>query len=269
MKRFILFTCLAFITPTMTKAQEMPVGKSDAPLEITADESLEWHRAEKVFIAKKNAVATQGEANIAAQTLTAHYREDVKGNMEIAKVTADQQVTITSNETIAYGQKAVYDLDTGLATMTGDNLKMVGPDQTVTAQDRFEYWMNEGRLSAIGRAKVTRLEDTVEADKVSATFMENTAGERVLDSMEATGNVVITTPTEVITGAYGIYRAKTNIAELTGGVQIKRGPNILEGEKAQVDLNTNVSKMYGSAQSGGRVRGVFYPGSEEKPKASN
>ncbi|GJL85591.1 MAG: hypothetical protein DHS20C02_13660 [Micavibrio sp.] len=267
MKHFILFIFLIFSAPAL--AQEMSIGKSDEPLEITADESLEWHRTEKVFIAKKNAVATQGEANIAAQKLTAHYREDAKGDMEIAKLTADDQVTIKSNETTAHGQKAVYDLDSGLATMTGDNLKMVGPDQTVTAQDRFEYWINDGRLSAIGRAKVTRLEDTVEANKVSATFKESAAGERVLDSMEAIGNVVITTPTEVITGAYGIYHAETNIAELSGGVQIKRGLNILEGEKAQVNLNTNISKMFGSAQNGGRVRGVFYPGSEEKPAVSN
>ncbi len=267
MNRFIFFIFLVFATPVF--AQDVPVGKSDEPLEITADESLEWHRTEKLFIAKKNAVATQGETNIAAQTLTAHYREDAKGDMEISKLTADDAVTITSNETTAHGQKAVYDLDSGLATMTGDNLKMVGPDQTVTAQDRFEYWINDNRLNAIGRAKVTRLEDTVEADKVSATFKESAEGERVLDAMEATGNVVITTPTEVVTGSHGIYHAETNIAELSGGVQIKRGPNILEGEKAQVNLNTNVSKMYGSAQTGGRVRGVFYPGSEEKPEVSN
>ena len=263
MKYFILFVFLICISPAL--AQDLPGGKSDAPLEITADDSLEWHRTEKTFIAKKNALAKQGETNIAAQTLTAHYREDAKGKIEIVKLTAEDQVIITSNDTTAYGKKAVYDLDSGLATMTGNNLKMTGPDQTVTAQDRFEYWINDSRLSAIGRAKVTRLEDTIEADTVSAIFTEDESGARVLHSMEAIGNVVITTPTEIITGSHGIYHSKTNIAELSGGVQIKRGPNILEGAKAQVNLNTNVSKMYGSAQNGGRVRGIFYPGSEEKP----
>lgn len=249
-----------------THAQENLGTKSDAPLEITADESLEWHRNEKVFIAKKNAVAHQGDTDIGAQLLTAYYREPAKGNVEVSKVTADTDVTVKSGQTVAYGQKAEYDIDSGLAVMTGDNLKMTGPDQTVTAQERFEYWVEEGRLSAIGRAKVTRLEDTVEADEVSAIFKQNEKGQRVLDSLEANGNVVITTPTEVVTGANGVYRADTNIAELTGGVTIKRGPNVLEGEKAEVNLTTNISKMYGNGESSGRVRGVFYPGSEKKPE---
>ncbi len=265
MKKFLLFAALILSTPITSHAQETLGTKSDAPLEITADESLEWHRNEKVFIAKKNAVAKQGDTDIGAQLLTAYYREPAKGNVEVSKVTADTDVTVKSGQTVAYGQKAEYDLDSGLAVMTGDNLKMTGPDQTVTAQDRFEYWVTEGRLSAIGRAKVTRLEDTVEADKVSAIFKQNEKGERVLDSLEANGNVVITTPTETVTGANGIYRADTNIAELSGGVTIKRGPNILEGEKAEVNLSTNISKMYSNGGSSGRVRGVFYPGSEKKP----
>ncbi len=265
----VFFFFMIFMIPSQIRAQENLGTKSDAPLEITADESLEWHRNEKVFIAKKNAVARQGDTDIGAQLLTAYYREPAKGNVEVSKVTADTDVTVKSGQTVAHGQKAEYDIDSGLAVMTGNNLKMTGPDQTVTAQDRFEYWVTEGRLSAIGRAKVTRMEDTVEADKVSAIFKQNEKGERVLDSLEATGNVVITTPTEVVTGANGIYRASTNMAELTGGVTIKRGPNVLEGEKAEVNLTTNISKMYGNGGSSGRVRGVFYPGSEKKPEISN
>ncbi len=264
--RFIFLMILFFLFPVTGQAQGIPNANGDEPLEITADESLEWHRDKKIFIATKNAKARQGSANIAADVLTAHYREDEGGDIEIWQITADDQVVLQSEETTAYGQKAIYDLDRGLATMTGNNLKLVSPDQTVTAKERFEYWMNDGRLTATGRARVTRLEDTLDADKVSATFTENAAGERVLHSLEAVGNVVITTATETVTGNYGIYRADTNVAELTGGVKITRGPNVLEGEKAQVDLNTNVSKMFGDPSGDGRVRGVFYPGSEEKPE---
>jgi lipopolysaccharide export system protein LptA len=113
---------------------------------------------------------------------------------------------------------------------------------------------------------------------------ENAQGKRVLDNLEAFGNVVIVTPTERITGAYGIYRAGSNKAELKGGVKITRGPNVLEGERAEVDMTTNISKIFGAPTSeqapakvggaltgspnvqtgGGRVRGVFYPNSETK-----
>ena len=104
------------------------------------------------------------------------------------------------------------------------------------------------------------------ADKVDAVFvMDQTEGKRKLDHADADGHVVITTPTDVLTGDHGTYTAGTSLAVITGHVKITRGPNVLEGERAEVDLATNVSRMIGapdSAQTGtGRVRGVFYPGS--------
>jgi lipopolysaccharide export system protein LptA len=217
-------------------------------------------------VAKEKALAKQGDVSLSAETITADYREAAGSDMEIWRITAAENVQIRSKDNTAYGQRAVYNIDSGMATMTGNNLRLVSPDQTVTARKRFEYQVTDGRLTAIGRAKVVRLEDTLEADKILATFTENAQGQRLLHSLEADGNVVITTPSEILSGNYGIYRAKTNIAELTGSVSIRRGPNILEGEKAQVDLNTNVSRMFGSPGGSGRVRGVFYPGSEKKPE---
>ena len=249
--------------------------KSKAPIEITADDTLEWYRDDKLFIARKNAKAKQGDTAINAQTLTAKYREAKGSDMEIYHITADQQVVLTSKDSKAFGDNAVYDIDNGLAVMTGQNLRMTSPDQTVTANDKFEYWVNDGRLNAVGNAKLVRPKpdgsgtDTLEGDKISAILKDNDKGERVLHSMEAIGNVVITTPTEVVTGAYGIYQADTNKATITGDVKIRRGPNILEGDKAEVDMNTNTSRMFGSEKTGGQVRGVFYPGSDKNPAEGN
>ena len=53
------------------------------------------------------------------------------------------------------------------------------------------------------------------------------------------------------------YNAATNIAELIGQAKVTQGPNILEGDKAEMDLNTHVSKMV-SAQGSKRVKGVFF-----------
>lgn len=251
-------------------------GASKDPLEITADGSLEWLRETKTFIARKNAMAAQGPSNVKAETLIAEYREPEEGGgMQIWRVSAKTGVILHSNDSDAYGDDAVYDIDQGLATMTGDNLKLVTPDQTVTAKDKFEYWINDGRMNAIGDAVVVRPKpqggvDTLKADKVSAVFQDNAQGQRELYSLEAIGNVVIITPTETITGAYGIYKADTNKAELTGGVKLIRGPNTLEGTRAEVDMNTNTSRIFGADGGGkagtGRVKGVFYPGSDKKPQ---
>ena len=267
---FLLF--LIFIAaPLAVSAQEELVSNSDAPLEITADGSLEWKRKARQFIAQKNALAQQGDVSVAAQTLIADYRDSDTSSMEIWQVTADNDVVIRSKDSAAFGQNAVYNLDSGLAVMTGENLRMTSPDQTVTASESFEYQVEAGRLTATGNARVQRYRDgnknvydTLVADTVSAVLKDNAQGKRVLDTLEATGNVVITTASETVTGAYGIYKADTNTAELTGGVTIKRGPNTLKGQRATVNLNTETSQLFGGSGPTGRVRGVFYPGSEKK-----
>ena len=267
--QFFAIFVIMLVLECLSQAQaqtDMNASRSE-PIEITADESLEWKRNEKIFVAHKNAVAKQGAVSVSAETLTANYREAKGSDMEIWRVTADIDVTIRSRDSTAYGDHAIYNIDEGLAVMKGDALRMVSTDQTVTAKNSFEYWVVDGRINAIGSAKVVRPKpdgghDSVEADKISAILKENAKGERVLYSLEAIGNVIITSPNEVVTGAYGIYKADTNIAQLTGGVIIKRGPNILQGEKATVDLNTNTSRMFSSKTSDERVRGVFYPGSE-------
>lgn len=264
-----VFLFLLMLLPATAVAQtNLPASKD--PLEITADGSLEWLRGQQKFVARKNALAVQGGASVASQTLTANYIEGRSGTIEIKKLRAETNVVLKSEGSTAYGELATYDLDRGLAVMTGNNLRMVSPDQTVTARDRFEYWVTDGRLNAIGDAVVIRPnleggQDKLTADSVSAVFTEDANGERVLQTLEARDNVVITTQEEIVTGAYGIYRASTNQAELTGGVTITRGPNVLKGNRAVVDLNTNTSKIFGTQGRTGRVRGTFFPGSGDGP----
>ena len=72
---------------------------------------------------------------------------------------------------------------------------------------------------------------------------------------------MITTQQERVKGAYGLYDARMNTVDLTGGVVITRGQNILQGDRAKVDLNTQVSQLFGgsSGDTSGRVTGTFYP----------
>ena len=235
------------------------------PLEITADDSLAWHRTDRYFRARKNVRAVQGDTALHADTLTAHYRDGEGGGMEMHTVQADGHVRIIAAQGKAYGDKAVYDIDKGYAVMTGQDLRLVSDGQSVTARDKFQYWVREGKLEAIGRAVAVRAGDKLEADRMTAVFAEDKNGKRALKTLEARGHVVITTPTEILTGDRGVYQADTHMAQLTGNVKITRGPNILEGKRAEVNLETNVSKISGGTpENAGRVRGVFYPGSEEK-----
>lgn len=263
-----MLTCLALLAqPQFGLTQENPGGELPSvpggeKLVITADDALEWHRGDNYFLARGNAEAVQGEMRMEAQSLKALYIDGQDRNFDLKEIIASESVVVRTPEAAAYGEKAEYDIAGGVAVMTGQNLRMVSEDYVVTARDVFEYHVAEGKLFARGNAKATSEDNVLNADILSATFEERD-GERTLQTIEAEDNIVITTPTETVYGDKGIYQSKTNTADLYGNVRIERGPNVLEGARAQVNLTTNVSRILGGGEDGTgenrRVRGTFYP----------
>lgn len=260
--KLIALTLLALLPALHAGAQT--TGAS--PLEISADNTLEWQRLEQTFTANGNAIAKQDNVSIRAEKLTAAYDENKESgeDFDIHTMTATDAVTITSDDNKVYGDKAVYDLKKSIAIVTGSNLRLVTPEQKITARDQFEYHVDAGKLIAKGNAKIIRPTDTLAANTITAFLSNDANGKRTLDRMNADGGVTITTATEKITGTYGTYNARTETAEITGGVIITRGPNILKGDRATVDLKTQISRIFGGASDGGRVSGTFYPKSEKK-----
>lgn len=261
LKYFIFYFLIIFASPVM--AQNLT--DSDSPVEISADNSLEWMQKDKQYIANGNVEVVQGNAKIICNKLIADYRENQKtGNTEIWQLTAFENVKITSQESTAQGDKAVYNIDTGLSILTGNNLTLTLPNQTITASERMEYNMNNGNAKAIGNAKIKRGTDLLSANVITANFAKDGTGKQNLKTANADGNVTIKTVNETLTGNKAVYNAVDNTAEISGNVKIVRGPNILEGARAEVNLTTNISKMFGAPESGKRVKGVFFPSSDSK-----
>jgi lipopolysaccharide export system protein LptA len=266
MKWFLFL--MALLIPVVAQAADQP----SEPLKISAQKALEWHRNDRQYVAMGDVIATQGATTIKADKLIADYTDGgvsgKKGNA-ITKLTAVGNVVISSGVgNQAFGDHAVYDLATKQAVMTGQNLKLVTPEQTITATDKFEYWTDEGRLTATGNAVVVQADDTLRANVVSAWFNDAPdgpdKGSRVMTRAEAVGGVIITTPTETVTGSSGVFERFSQLATLQGPVKIVRGPNVLNGVSASIDLATNISTLYGDKKSGGRVTGVFFPDAKKK-----
>lgn len=250
---FIVFLCL-FVTPVF--AQE-------APIEISADQNLEWRQKDKQYIANGNVEAKQGDAVINADKLVADYKENAGGKTEIWRLTAAGSVRLRSQDSVVTGDNAVYLVESGEAVVTGGNLKLTTPKETITAKEKLTYNTMKGIAEAIGQAEITQTDKKLNAASITANFEKDETGKQSLKNATANGFVKITTPDEVLTGDNGFYNAKTNIAEVTGNVKITRGPNTLEGNRAEVNLTTNLSKMFGAPETGERVKGVFFPGSTE------
>ncbi len=233
---------------------------SKQPVVIEALKGVEWRQKDQVYLARGNATAVQGKTKIRADVLSAYYRKGKSGN-QIWKVVAKGGVKITTEKQTITAQRAVYIIETGVFTLTGNNLKMVTEKQTVTARDRIEYNSKTKIANVVGNATVIEDKKKVRADRFVAYMDQAKGGKTALRKVDAVGNVVITTATEVLRGDRGDYNGKTKIATLTGNVKLTRCDNQLNGDKAVVDLNTGVSRMVG------KVKGVFIPrDSKEKDR---
>lgn len=81
--------------------------------------------------------------------------------------------------------------------------------------------------------------------------------------IEASGDVLFTTPIETAKGDEAVYNVDTEIIDLTGNVLLTREKNVLKGTKLTYNMATgrSVLKSASGGNNGGRVRGLFLPGS--------
>ena len=137
----ISFLVLLSLLSTAALAADKKLASDKAPLEITADKALEWNQTDKTYVARGKAIATQGTMSVKADLLTAAYA-GVNGNTsDINLLTADGNVTLTTGTDVATGDKAVYDLTTGQAVLTGTRPKIIQDNGKNTLEaDKITVW---------------------------------------------------------------------------------------------------------------------------------
>lgn len=260
--RYALLLAMLAAAPAGPAAAQLLQGTGDdnVPVTVEADQGIEWIRDSKTYVARGNARAIRGDTQVTADTLTAHYREKPDGASEIFRLEAEGNVVISTPRERATGDRAVYDIDKARVVLTGRNLQFRSASDLITARDSLEYWQARRVAVARGDATASREKQKIRADVLTAHFEEGKKGDSALTRVEAEGNVVITTPEEVARGREGVYNAAKGTATLTGDVRITRGPNQLNGERAVVNLDTGVSRLLPASKDGGRVKGLFTPG---------
>ncbi len=272
----------ANMTATAWAAQSLGIGGSNNknPIQVYADNGIEWNQNTRQYIARGNAKAIQGDTTVYGDTLVAYYEEIPGGNTEIYRLDALGNVRIVSPTETAYGEKGVYDVRNGVLVLTGRNLRYVTPDEIITARDSLEYYEQKklavARGNAVSRPVASKTTNkktkkstpaaksndrTVRADILTARFRDDQApaakkkkpaptgnGPRgnTLERMDAWGNVIVTRPGEIARGARGVYFPERDIANLWGKVRITRAGNQLNGEFAEVNFATGISRILSS-----------------------
>jgi lipopolysaccharide export system protein LptA len=286
------------------------------PIQITAQDGIDWRQAEQVVIAKGDAKAVRGTVTVTADRLLAWYRKkgaaetsqpvttglngatDTEGN-EVYRMRAEGNVHIFTPTDQAWGDQATYDLDQAVMVMTGHGLKLTTPNDTLTARDTLEYWSDKHMAVARGDAVIV----TNDARRISADTLvaytqpaaasasgaappgaagsgsgpapsgppaqkptANPTGDPMagrLERVEAFGNVIVRTVTDIVSGDRGIYVPDTGIAHLGGHVRITRGLNQINGAEAVVNMKTGVATLLSGDR--GRVSGLVVPNEQSNP----
>ena len=257
---FVLIIGAALSIMASANAKLDPSG-SNQPIEINADQGIEWLSEEKVYLARGNANAKQGDLSMRADILKAFYRNTKSEKDEIYRIEANGKVLINNLIQTVSGENGIYDLDQSLIVMSGGNLQLDTGKEVVRASDSLEFWEKSKIAVARGDASATRQKRTIRASLLTVQFVEDKNGNLKAKQIDAQGGVLITTPTEVIVGNEGIYNVIEELVTLSGDVKITRGDNQLNGSMAEVNLQNGFSRLISDKSLGGakRVRGLFTP----------
>ncbi len=241
----------------------------DEPIDISAENGIEWKRDARTYTARGNAVATQGDTTISGDTLIAYLDEQD----ELLRWEAFGNVKIDNDKSTSYGDHAVYREDTRVLVLTGGNLKVVTDEQTVTARDQIEYWRDKDIVVAKGQVVIVRpqKETTIHSDEATGYFQdkvddpatpEDEGGDSEFSQLVATGHVRVDRKQETAFSDHLAYNPDTEIAVLTGNVVINSKENRYTGGRAELDLKQDISRLLPAA--GQRVHTVIKPKNNDK-----
>lgn len=284
----------AGVAPSRALAQLAGAQASDRPIHIEADNGIEWQQANKVYVARGNASATRGNATVTADILYAYYRPVNQGanhpaaatskdaqhmqsplqggsSTEIYRIEAQGHVHFSNGDQQAFGDHAVYDVDQAIMVLTGNNLRIVTPGETITARDSLEWYDRKQIAVARGDALVVRGDRRMRADIVTADVEKQGDQPAQITRINGYGNVLISAPGQIAHGDEGVYNVGPQVATLIGHVRLTKGDNELHGEYGVVDLKNNVSEILAAPPNQiatgptPRVEGLLVP--NRKPAA--
>jgi len=251
------------LAPAAAGAQGLGViqSGSDAPLEIESDDGIEWLEREQVYIASGNVRAAQGEVAVYGDRLTAHYRKSAAGKTEVHRLIVDGSVRIASKSETVYADKGVYDVDQGVLLLTGTKLRLETPDTVIAARDSLEYYDKMKYAVARGKALMVHDGKRLKAEVLVAYMRKDAQGKTRIRLARAYDDVLLSTATEIAQCRRAEYNLETGIATLLGAVRLTRGENQLNGDRAEINVRTGVSRLLSNSSQGsaGRVHGLFIP----------
>jgi len=149
---------------------------------------------------------------------------------------------------LAYAQE-------GISALKGHNSRA----PVEISADRGEAQDRADRVIFAGNVLVQQEELTLRTARLTVAYSNDNGID--IDRIDASGGVVVTSPSETARGDFAVYDLDQALITMVGNVRLERGGSFLNGGRLTIDLDTGRAVMDGGLrgvnQGGGRVSGRF------------
>ncbi|MCW3847067.1 LptA/OstA family protein [Sphingomonas sp. LB-2] len=116
--------------------------------------------------------------------------------------------------------------------------------------EHIEIQERANRVLLTGAVKITQAEMTLNSARMTLTYTGEITNPQV-NRIDASGGVTIVRPDQSASSQYAVYDLNTRIVTLLGGVTLRQGPNVIQGSRLTINLDTGRATIDGSGVSGG------------------
>jgi lipopolysaccharide export system protein LptA len=124
---------------------------------------------------------------------------------------------------------------------------------------RIEVQERADRAIFVGDVHVRQADLTLDTERLTVAY--SSQGGIEIQRLDASGGVVVKSPSETARGNFGIYDLNRKLITLIGDVQLSRSGSQVNGSRLVIDLTTGRAVIDGGGpgigNSGGRVTGHF------------
>ena len=272
-KSYYLVPIFIFLSLKISESQQLTnFDNNNAPIEIFADDGIEWHKNKSKYVALGNAKALSGTLSVESDKIEAFYEENDSSNMNITEVRAKKNVVVQDKKMkITGGEYAEYKILKDYFLINGKNIILTSEKNILKSNKKLEYWRSKNIAIATGKAEAKKdNEFVVLADKL-VWYLQERNQKTTVKKLLGFNNVSIKTNNEVAFSDKAIYNNDTEICKLFGNVKLQRGESFLIGEYAEVDLRSGISKLLpapGTKLNENKVRALIDKGGID-PDESN
>jgi lipopolysaccharide export system protein LptA len=135
--------------------------------------------------------------------------------------------------------------------------------------DRIEVQDRADRAVFTGNVHATQADLTLDTQRLTVAYSGGSNNLQI-NRLDATGGVVVHSPSETAKGDFGIYDLDRKLITLIGNVQLVRDQNQVNGARLTIDLDSGRAVVDGGPpgvnQTGGRVTGHFTVPQHQPPQ---